>query len=330
MTKKQPYFLQTTAEETSTEEFKRSLTEIPFLWRIPLNHETEPEKVVIALRERIKELNCLYGISHLSDRHRNSIDDLLQNLVNLLPPSWQYPEITCARVTFRGKTYKTKGFKVSKWRQSARILMYNEPVGDVTVFYLEQRSAADEGPFLKEERALIDAVAERISAIAMRISAEQELQEINRQLTVERKALQETNAALRAVLARIEEEKQEIYKNMQANVEKVLMPILNALMLELPKVQRQYVEMLKTQLEEITSPFIKHLSHQYHSLTPSEVEICNMIRNGLRTKEIAEMRGVSIATINRHREHVRRKLKIANSDVNLTTYLQSSMWKQGR
>lgn len=330
MTKKQPYFLQTTAEETSTEEFKRSLTEIPFLWRIPLNHETEPEKVVIALRERIKELNCLYGISHLSDRHRNSIDDLLQNLVNLLPPSWQYPEITCARVTFRGKTYKTKGFKVSKWRQSARILMYNEPVGDVTVFYLEQRSAADEGPFLKEERALIDAVAERISAIAMRISAEQELQEINRQLTVERKALQETNAALRAVLARIEEEKQEIYKNMQANVEKVLMPILNALMLELPKVQRQYVEMLKTQLEEITSPFIKHLSHQYHSLTPSEVEICNMIRNGLRTKEIAEMRRVSIATINRHREHVRRKLKIANSDVNLTTYLQSSMWKQGR
>lgn len=330
MTKKQPYFLQTTAEETSTEEFKRSLTEIPFLWRIPLNHETEPEKVVIALRERIKELNCLYGISHLSDRHRNSIDDLLQNLVNLLPPSWQYPEITCARVTFRGKTYKTKGFKVSKWRQSARILMYNEPMGDVTVFYLEQRSAADEGPFLKEERALIDAVAERISAIAMRISAEQELQEINRQLTVERKALQETNAALRAVLARIEEEKQEIYKNMQANVEKVLMPILNALMLELPKVQRQYVEMLKTQLEEITSPFIKHLSHQYHSLTPSEVEICNMIRNGLRTKEIAEMRGVSIATINRHREHVRRKLKIANSDVNLTTYLQSSMWKQGR
>lgn len=330
MTKKQPYFLQTTAEETSTEEFKRSLTEIPFLWRIPLNHETEPEKVVIALRERIKELNCLYGISHLSDRHRNSIDDLLQNLVNLLPPSWQYPEITCARVTFRGKTYKTKGFKVSKWRQSARILMYNEPVGDVTVFYLEQRSAADEGPFLKEERALIDAVAERISAIAMRISAEQELQEINRQLTVERKALQETNAALRLVLARIEEEKQEIYKNMQANVEKVLMPILNALMLELPKVQRQYVEMLKTQLEEITSPFIKHLSHQYHSLTPSEVEICNMIRNGLRTKEIAEMRGVSIATINRHREHVRRKLKIANSDVNLTTYLQSSMWKQGR
>jgi DNA-binding CsgD family transcriptional regulator len=111
-------------------------------------------------------------------------------------------------------------------------------------------------------------------------------------------------------------------------VEKVLVPILNALSVELPKGQGKYVEMLKTQLEEITSPFTKHLSHRYHSLTPSEIKICNMIRNGLRTKEIAEIRRVSIATINRHREHIRRKLKICNNDVNLTTYLQSSMWEQ--
>jgi DNA-binding CsgD family transcriptional regulator len=60
-------------------------------------------------------------------------------------------------------------------------------------------------------------------------------------------------------------------------------------------------------------------------LTPMEVNICNMIRNGLRTKEIAQLRGVSAATINRHREHIRRKLKITNQQINLTTYLQSLM-----
>ena len=194
------------------------------------------------------------------------------------------------------------------------------------MFYLEERPAADEGPFLREERALLDAVAERISHIAMRLSAEEELQETNRQLTVERKALQEANAALRAVLARIEEEKQEIYRNVQANVEKVLMPILHALMGELPKVQRKYVEMLKTQLEEMTSSFTRHLSLEYHSLTPSEIKICNMIRNGLRTKEIAELRKVSDS----HRQSSSgahpAKAGITNSDVNLATYLQSSMW----
>jgi len=88
--------------------------------------------------------------------------------------------------------------------------------------------------------------------------------------------------------------------------------------------------MLTIQLEEMTSPFTRQLSFQFHSLTPSEIEISNMIRNGLRTKEIAEIRKISIATVNRHREHIRRKLNIANSDINLATYLQSSMWRQER
>jgi len=218
-----------------TEKPERLPVEIPFLWRIPPNYETEPEKVVIALRERIKELNCLYGISQVAERHPDSLDHFFQDLVNLLPPSWQYPETTCARIIFQGRTFKTSGFKITRWRQSSQIVVYDERIGEVTVFYLEERPAADEGPFLKEERVLLDAVAERIGHIAMRFFSERELQESNRQLTVERKALQEANAALRTVLARIEEEKQEIYRNVHANVEKVLMPILNALMAELPK-----------------------------------------------------------------------------------------------
>jgi DNA-binding CsgD family transcriptional regulator len=305
------------------------IKELQFLLPIPHSDETDPAKIEIALQERIKELNCLYGISLLAERYGDSIDDMLQKLVNILPPSWQYPAITCARIVFKGKTYKSRGFKVTKWRQSSRILMYNEPVGEVEVLYLEERSPEDEGPFLREERVLIDAVAEQIGKIAMRIVAEQELQEINKQLTVERKALQETNAALRTVLTRIEEEKQNIYKNVQSNVEKILMPILHALTLELPIIQRKYVDMLRTNLEEITSPFINHLSRKFLSLTPTEIKICNMIRNGLRTKEISQIQGVSIATINRHREHIRQKLEIINKEINLTTYLQSSMWEEG-
>ena len=92
--------------------------------------------------------------------------------------------------------------------------------------------------------------------------------------------------------------------------------------------QKKYVYMPQTNLEEITSPFTNQLSLSYHSMTPTEIAICNMIRNGMRTKEIAEMRSVSEATINRHREKIRRKLKITNQDVNLATFLQSSMWEE--
>lgn len=299
--------------------------DLALLWRIPFPTGIAPDQVEHALQERIKELNCLYGISQMAERHADSLDNLLQELVNFLPYSWQYPDITYARILFKGKTYLSDRFAVTTWRQASRIYMYHEAVGEIAIFYLEECPPSDEGPFMKEERALLDAVAEQIGTIATRISADMELQETNRQLAVERKALQESNTALRTVLARIEQEKQEIHRDINTNVEKILMPILHGLEEQLAPAQKKYVEMLQKNLEEITSPFISRLSFSYHSMTPTEITICNMIRNGMRTKEIAEMRGVSEATINRHREKIRRKLKLTNQDTNLATFLQSSL-----
>jgi DNA-binding CsgD family transcriptional regulator len=303
-------------------------TELAKLWRIPFSDETDHLKMGSALRERIKELNCLYGISLLAERHGDSLDDLLEQLANFLPHSWQYPDITCARIEFKGNSYKSRNFKITQWRQSSLIYVYSEPVGDVSMFYLKERPPADEGAFLKEERVLLDALADQIGTIATRISAELDLQETNKQLSLERKALQESNIAIRTVLAKIEEEKQEIYRNIKTNIDRIVMPIMDGLTLELPQTQKKYLEMMKTNLDEITSPFIRHLSSSYYSLTPAEIAICNMIRNGLRTKEIARMRGISIATVNRHRENIRRKLEVTNSNVNLATYLQSGMWEE--
>ena len=314
--------------DNNSDDIRFPNTELSRLWRIPFSDATKQPKVENELRERIKELNCLYGVSQLAERHFNNLDSLLAELVNFLPYSWQYPDITCVRITYKENIYKSEGFKITQWRQSARIYVYSEPVGEVAVFYLEECPPADEGPFLAEERALLDALADQIGTIATRISAEMESQDINKQLTLERKALQESNTALRTVLTRIEEEKNEIYRDIKTNVDKVIMPILLALTMELPRTQMKYIEMLRTNLEEITSQFVRHLSIAYHSLTPTEIAICNMIRNGMRTKEIAQIRGVSMATINRHRENIRRKLKITNNDVNLATYLQSNMWEE--
>ena len=239
----------------SAKEYENVPEDLLKLWRIHFTNDREPSTLISELRERVKELNCLYGVAQIAERHADSIHDLLFEMVNFLPYSWQYPEITCARIIFKGNIYKSKNFKITKWRQSTQIYMYNEPVGDVTITYLEERPPMDEGPFLREERILLDALAERIGTAAMRISAEQELQETNKQLVLEQKALKEANAALRSVLTRIEEEKQEIYKDLQANVDKILLPILHELSFNLPQPQRQYVELLRTNLEDVTSPF---------------------------------------------------------------------------
>ena len=293
------------------------------LWLIPPSAEKEPGKVERALGERIKELNCLYAISRVAERHADSLEDFLATVVTLLPPSWQFPELTEAVITFRNATYQTPGYRATPWQQSAPIHAHGESVGEVVVVYTQACPPAVDGPFLSEERALLDAVAERIGMVAARMDVERKLQETNHQLEVERQALAESNMALRGVLARIEDEKRDIYRDVQANVERILMPIIHALMVKTPKSDRKYVELLRDNLEDIVSPFVNQLARQYASLTPTEVKICDMIRHGMQTKDIASLRGVSTATISRHREHIRRKLGATNTAMNLTTLLQS-------
>ncbi|OPY86399.1 MAG: regulatory protein [Smithella sp. PtaU1.Bin162] len=288
----------------------------------------DKNSIEIALKERIKELNCLYGIARLAELHHDSMNDLLKNLVDFLPISWLYSDVACARIVFQGQTFESRNFKMSEWQQTAQIRVGDEPAGDIIIGYIEERPKADEGPFLKEERLLLKEVAQRIGEIAVRVTAEQELQENNRQLLLERKALQETNAALRVVLSNIEDEKKRIYENIQLNIEKIVMPIIHALTPAIEKNKQKYIDLIKRNLEEITFPFTNKMLRHYQSLTPTEVSICNMIRNGLPTKEIADLRGVSVATINRHREHIRRKLKIKNHKINLINYLQTNLMSE--
>ena len=299
-----------------------------------MEHKADIE---IALQERIKELNCLYGMARLAEQCHDSMEDFLKHLVDFLPHSWRYAEVACARIIFQDDTFDSKNFVWTEWSQWANIQIGEESVGNVTIIYSEERPQADEGPFLKEERALLEGIAHRIGEIALRIMAQQELQENNRQLLLERKALQEANAALRVVLSNIEDEKKRIYENFHLNIEKAVMPIIHALNSGVAKNKQKYLDILKNTLEEITTPFTNRMALHYRTLTPTEIDICNMIRNGLRTKEIAELRGVSLSTINRHRENIRRKLKITNHQINLATYLQalltsdpSSLSRNGR
>jgi hypothetical protein len=92
------------ATQTAPKDFQGLPEELFRLWRIPFNSDIEPSKLMPALRERIKELNCLYGIGQLAERHSDSVEDLLRDIVKFLPYSWQYPEITCVRIVFKGET----------------------------------------------------------------------------------------------------------------------------------------------------------------------------------------------------------------------------------
>jgi len=116
------------------------------------------------LGERVKELNCLYGISRLVATTGISIEEVFQGTVDLIPPSWQYPEITCARIVLEEQEFSTSNYCSSPWKQRAEIPVQGNQLGSVEVVYLQEMPECDEGPFLKEERHLIDAIAERLGS----------------------------------------------------------------------------------------------------------------------------------------------------------------------
>jgi len=124
--------------------------------------ETESLSNLIGeLKERAKELNCLYEIDELLNDPEISVGQICNGIVNAIPPGWQFPEICRARIEFGNKIYFSSDFSETKWKQSASIKEHNQIVGNIEVYYLEEMPPLDEGPFLKEERKLIDTIADR-------------------------------------------------------------------------------------------------------------------------------------------------------------------------
>ena len=130
------------------------------------------ERCLSQLGERVKELNCLYSISRLVDQHSLTIAEILQGVVDLMPTAWQYPQNACAQLVLDDDTYQTANFQSGQRYQSADIVVAGKIRGRLEVHYCQSCVPCDEGPFLIEERILIDAVAERVGKITERKEAE--------------------------------------------------------------------------------------------------------------------------------------------------------------
>ena len=130
------------------------------------------------LTERVKEIACLYAISSLVAESCESIDETLKAAVDLIPPGWQHPEITCVRITFEGRDFTTTNFRDPAWKQSADIVISGQAVGTVEVCYLEERPQLYEGP----ERHLLIDIARQLAVMIVRKRAEEEREALRAQV----------------------------------------------------------------------------------------------------------------------------------------------------
>jgi len=125
----------------------------------------ERRRTQVALRERVKELTCLYGITRLVARANSSLDELLQSVADLLPPAWLYPDVAAAEIRFDDRVYSTPGAEKIVQKLTADIIVDGSKRGSVEVGYTVEKARIDEGPFLSEERNLIDTIANELSFI---------------------------------------------------------------------------------------------------------------------------------------------------------------------
>lgn len=122
------------------------------------------QRIQAALNERVKELTCMYGIAQAS-KNNTSIDTIMQSVIELLPPAWQFPSITTARIILGEQIFTSRDFIEGPHKQMTNIMVNGIHYGTVEVFYRENRTTIEEGPFLKEERVLLDNIAHALSII---------------------------------------------------------------------------------------------------------------------------------------------------------------------
>lgn len=277
-----------------------------------------------ALRERVKELQCLYTVSNLSERHFGFPEPFLQGVVESLPRAWHYPGFASARLTFDGREYRCGASRPDAWRMVQDIRVGDKIVGVVEVLYRKGVALVEDQAFLPEEHSLLHAVAERVGRDLSHMQMLADLQEAHQFLRNQHRVVEETNITLRNVLRRVEEEKREASAAIVENIRRIVMPVVCELELTATGSQKAYVTLLRQSLGDICSPFLTQLVREHGDLTPTEIAITAMIRNGLSTKEIAQIRCITSATIRRHRENIRRKLELQNKKVNLVTYLSTT------
>ncbi|MBA7555877.1 hypothetical protein ES705_48569 [subsurface metagenome] len=142
-------------------------------------------------------------------------------------------------------------------------------------------------------------------------------------LLEQKAALEQKNVALREILMQIELEKQQVKDDVIANVDDVFLPVLEKLRISSFNLDTKYIDLIERGLKELTSSFGRKITESSLKLTRREIDICNMIKNGFSSKEIAGFLHISLYTVGRHRHNIRTKMNIINKKTNLSIFIES-------
>ena len=177
---------------------------------------------------------------------------------------------------------------------------------------------------IRDESGEVQGAFSLITDITDMKQTEQKLKEREKELEIKNIRLEEMNAALKILLEKRDEDKRELEEKVMTNVKELVLPYVTKLKnTKLSDRQEVFADIIESNIGEIISPFAYKLSHKYLNFTPTELKVAYLVKQGLRTKEIAKLLNSSPETITRHRKSMRKKLKLTDKKSNLRTHLLS-------
>ena len=175
--------------------------------------------------------------------------------------------------------------------------------------------------------AVIPGTSQRVVSfmdITDRKKAETNLKHRERELHQKSQRLEESNTALKVLLEHREEDKKELEEKVVSNLNKLVFPYIEKMKLyKLDENQRAFLTIIESHLNDIVSPFLKNMTSRYMSLTPREIQVSSLVREGKTTKEITDLLNISPAAVDFHRKNIRMKFGIKNQKANLRSFLLS-------
>ena len=282
---------------------------------------TERVRIEKTLMESEKRYKSLFKDNHsvmlLIDPENGDIVDANPAAVSFY--GWSYEELICKKITNINMFTEKKVFQeMKKAKEEQRQHFYfqhylsNGNIRDVEVF---------SGPIKIQGRELLYSI---IHDITKRKQAELSLTKKRKELQNKSHELEEVNAALKVLLKNRDEDKKDLENKIVANLKKIVFPYVEKLYnSQLNERQMVYLNIIKSNLVDIIAPFLHQLSSKYSDLTPSEIQVAGLVKDGKTTKEIAELLNSSTDAIDFHRHNLRKKLGLRKTKTNLRSFLLS-------
>jgi DNA-binding CsgD family transcriptional regulator len=156
------------------------------------------------------------------------------------------------------------------------------------------------------------------------VKAQEDIKKKEAELSRQKKMLEDSNTALEVLLEHREQDRLRLEENVLANIRMLVKPYLEKLQFQNHEERnRNLVEIIETRLAEIASPFLNRLTTIKRVLTPKEIDVAVLVREGRTSKEIAELLNISVSGVDFHRKKIRSKLGLTNEKSNLRSYLLS-------